>query len=474
MICKNQNKKKDIFVKSCLIFVLFLFCSCTRREAVQKENADLPRIMENGRLTVAANYCSADYFVFKGEPMGFHYEILQELGKYLDVKIEMITGKSFMENLQYLSEGKCDMMISELLTPEDSLLASNILPLYRECQVLVQRKPVRWKKMTDEELKQNLVGNPEDLNGKMVYASGWSSLPDGKDFVEGRHIRFTKLSGIESESLINLVADGELDYAVCSRSVARSVAGSHDNIDIETELGDLSYGWLARTSSHELREEISRWLSDFKKTSKYAVIHQKYHTGNVQAVTVNNEFFAGRTGKISEYDELFKKYSREIDWDWRLLASLVCQESRFKPQARSRSGAYGLMQMMPSTLQYFGIDTTASPEKHIAAGVAYIKYLDKMISPKVENKEERIKFVLASYNIGPGHIFDAQYLAEKYGKNAAIWDNNVDSFLLSKAEPKFYNDPEVRHGKCKGKETFAFVTQILERYEHYRNMNKIQ
>ena len=175
-----------------------------------------------------------------------------------------------------------------------------------------------------------------------------------------------------------------------------------------------------------------------------------------------------KPGAISLYDDIFRKYSAEIGWDWRLLAALVWQESRFIPDIRSRKGAYGLMQLMPATLSYFGADTTATPDQQIAAGVAYIKYLDKIFVQYIADRDERIKFVLASYNSGPGHILDARRLAEKYGKDAGVWDNSVDSFLLNKSDPAFYNDPDVRYGKFYGKETFTFVTQIMEQWKYYK------
>ncbi len=474
MICEKQKKKKVTIVKTGLVIVSVWLWSCTQQPAKQQEVVDLPQIKEKESLVVATNYNPADYFVYKGEPMGFQYEMLTELGKHLGVKIEICTGKSYTENLQYLAQGRCDMIASALQFQDDKFAAVDADTLYMARQVLVQRKPAARKHLTNKEAQQSPVRNPDDLNGKMVYVSGWSPLIDGKDFVRDRHIRFTQLKGIDSESLIGLVADGELDYAVCSRSVARLVADRYKNVDVQTELGELPVGWSVRPESVELRREINRWMTDFKKTAKYAVLYQKYHESKTQQTNAGSKFFAGRTGVISEYDELFKKYSKEIGWDWRLLASLVCQESRFKPTIRSRKGAYGLMQMMPATLEHFGADTASSPEKHIAAGVAYIKYLDKIIAPTVEDEDERIKFVLASYNIGPGHVFDAQRLAEKYGKDSAVWDNSVDSCLLSKADPKFYNDPEVRCGKCRGTETYSFVTKVLERYEHYKNINRIQ
>jgi membrane-bound lytic murein transglycosylase F len=451
-----------------------MLCACARQHQHIEEIVDLPQIKEKEKLVVATCNNSSDYFVYKGEPMGFQYEVLAELSKHLGIKIEFLVGKSYTENLQLLAEGQCDIIASGLLSPKDSLLATNIDTLYMARQVLVQRKPNKWSKMPDGEREARMVRNPEDLKGKMVYASGWSALTDGRDFIPDRHIRFVTLRGIAPDGLIELVADGELDYAICNWSEARLVARSYENIDVLTELGELPVGWLVRPASVELQQEIGKWLSTFKRTTKYAVLYQKYHKSKTIQKNAQSKLFANRTGVISEYDDIFRKYSSEIGWDWRLLAALVYQESRFVPTVRSKRGAYGLMQIMPATMKHFGTDTTASPDRHIAAGVAYIKLLDKMIAPHVADKDERVKFILASYNIGPGHIFDAQRLAEKYGKDADVWDNNVDSCLLSKSDPKFYKDPEVRHGRCSGKETYAFVSQIMERYEHYKNISKIQ
>jgi membrane-bound lytic murein transglycosylase F len=451
---------------------MLTLCACAQKQHIE-ERVDLPQIKEKEKLVAATGNNSADYFVYKGEPMGFQYEILAELSQHLGIKIEFLVGKSYTENLQLLAEGKCDIIASGLLSPTDSLLATNIDTLYMARQVLVQRKPNKWNKMSAEELEERMVRNPEDLNGRMVYASGWSAL-DGRDFIPGRRIRFVTLRGIAPGNLIELVADGELDYAVCNWSEARLFARNYENIDMLTELGELPVGWLVRPASVELQQEIGKWLSTFKRTTRYAVLYQKYHQSQTIRKNAQSKLFANRTGVISEYDDIFRKYSREIGWDWRLLAALVCQESRFVPTVRSKRGAYGLMQIMPATLKYFGADTAASPDRHVAAGVAYIKFLDKMIAPHVQNKDERIKFILASYNIGPGHIFDARRLAEKYGKYADVWDKNVDSCLLRKSDPQFYNDPEVRHGRCIGKETYAFVSQIMERYEHYKNICKIQ
>jgi membrane-bound lytic murein transglycosylase F len=127
------------------------------------------------------------------------------------------------------------------------------------------------------------------------------------------------------------------------------------------------------------------------------------------------------------------------------------------------------MQLMPATAKRFGVDTVSSPRDQIRAGMEFIDWLDKLFSD-VKNPQERVKFVLAAYNIGPGHIIDARNLAKKMGADPNVWSNSVDRWLLSKSDPKYFNDPVVKFGYCRGTETFNYVTEVLERYEHYKNI----
>jgi membrane-bound lytic murein transglycosylase F len=170
------------------------------------------------------------------------------------------------------------------------------------------------------------------------------------------------------------------------------------------------------------------------------------------------------------YDDIIRKYSANIEWDWRLVASLICQESRFNPTVESRRGAFGLMQMMPETAARMGIDSSASPEENIRAGIKYINWLHTVFDPKIADEDERIFFILAAYNAGPGHVLDAMKLAEKNGLDPQKWVGNVEPWLLKKSLPEYYNDEVVRNGKFRGVESVKFVAEIIDRYMHYRNM----
>jgi membrane-bound lytic murein transglycosylase F len=125
---------------------------------------------------------------------------------------------------------------------------------------------------------------------------------------------------------------------------------------------------------------------------------------------------------------------------------------------------------MPGTATRFGADDFTVAEQSLHAGTKYLLYLDKFWRKKIPNKDERIKFILASYNVGQGHVLDAYKLTAKYEGNKAEWDQNVAKFLLHKSTPKYYSDPVVKLGYCRGKEPVKYVKEVFQRYNHYKNL----
>ncbi len=172
--------------------------------------------------------------------------------------------------------------------------------------------------------------------------------------------------------------------------------------------------------------------------------------------------------RVSRYDDLIRVFSDSINWDWRLLASLIWQESRFRPDVVSGRGAYGLMQIMPGTGRNFGIDIKSSPENNLRAGILYITWLYSIFDARIPNEAEKLSFVLAAYNAGPGHVLDAMRLAEKHGMDPQKWEGSVAVWLLKKSEPRYYRDSVVRSGYFRGRESVKFVSEVLGRYEHYK------
>ena len=177
-------------------------------------------------------------------------------------------------------------------------------------------------------------------------------------------------------------------------------------------------------------------------------------------------------GIISHYDDLFKKYAKEIDWDWRLLASLAYKESNFDTTAVSWAGAKGLMQLMPSTARSMGVPPgkEQNAEESVKAAVKYLGITAQSFAEIPE--EERVNFVLASYNSGIGHVLDAMALAEKYGKDPHVWRDNVEKYILLKSNEEYFSDPVCKFGYFRGAETYAFVREVVDRFEQYKQKIK--
>jgi membrane-bound lytic murein transglycosylase F len=442
-----------------------------------KENpvSDLDKIRETGKIAVVTDYNSTNYFIYRGQPMGYQFELLQELADYMGVKLEVTVSNDLSENFEQLLDGKVDLVASNLtITKERKKIVDFTVPHSQACQVLIQRKPDNRKDIRKNLPEKEMIRNQLDLAGKTVYVQSHSShaarLKNLSDEI-GDSIQIIEVEE-DVEMLISKVSTGEIDYTVSDEHVANVNQKYYPNIDVETKVSfPQNMAWAVRKGSTEFRDEINNWLSDFKHTKRFHILYAKYYRNHKSPQIVGSDFYAIHSGKISAYDKAIKKYSREIGWDWRLVASLIYQESRFKPDAVSWAGAYGLMQLMPLTAQRMGVDTTASPVEQIKAGTELIKWLEERFE-RIEDRSERIKFVLASYNVGFGHVVDARNLARKDGKNPDIWDDTVDMYLLKKSDPDFYNDPVVKYGYCRGIETYNYVSQILDRYEHYKNILK--
>lgn len=198
------------------------------------------------------------------------------------------------------------------------------------------------------------------------------------------------------------------------------------------------------------------------------VIYNRYfRSPRTSLLRVNSDYSSLGGNKISRYDEMIKAGAQKLGWDWRLLAAVIYRESKFISNDESWAGARGLMQLMPETARRFGAVNPDDPRQSIKAGVNYFRYLDTFWAKKVSDPEQRLKFVLASYNAGLSHIMDARKLAKKYGKDPAVWDD-VEFYLLKKSDRKFYRDPVVTAGYCKCEEPVNYVKNVLQTFDEYK------
>ena len=173
--------------------------------------------------------------------------------------------------------------------------------------------------------------------------------------------------------------------------------------------------------------------------------------------------------KISPYDSLIKVWSDSAALDWRFVSAVIYHESRFKHDAVSKRGATGLMQMMPSTAEYFGADSLLDASESVMAGTRYLRSLYNRYGSVAADEKERMKLTLAAYNAGGGRVKDLINYARYRGKDPGYWENIVSVIPEMSADSILFVDT-VKLGKFKGVETIAYVKAVMARYEKFKRI----
>ena len=471
-----------------LLFVLITFLNCKSEVKKKSMNElasveepvmfDLSDIKKAGVLRAITTYSPTGYFLYRGQTMGFEYEMLERFAEYIEVDLEIIVAKNVDSVITMLNRGDGDLIALGLtITNDRKEKVSFTDPYLITHQSLVQRKPYNWRKMTLDNIKKQLASDVVEIIGDTVSvrkeSSYYSNLVELSEEL-GDTIYINILPGeLTDEETIRMVSEGEIKYTIADNNIAKVYSSSFANIDISTPVSlSQRLAWAVRKSSPELLDTINAGLASLKKKSDYNVIYKKYYENRRQFNRrIDSEYFTSSSGKISKYDEMVKKYSKDLGWDWVLVKSLIYQESMFKHTGKSWAGAKGLMQLMPATAKELGVTNVHDPDQNIRAGTKYLKrmygYWDN-----IPDTIQRIKFAMASYNCGYGHVKDAQRLAIKFNKDSLSWDNGVDYYVLNLSKPEFYNDDLVEYGYARGREPYEYVDEIFVRYENYKDFIK--
>ena len=472
-----MKKHSYIFALVLLILLFSLLQSCSSKDE-KEEEVKIENLRDN-KLVALTGYNAYSYFIYKGQPMGFEYELVKKLAEHLNVSLEVKISSSIEEMFKLLNSGEGDLIAFNLTITKERLEKVDFTkPINTTKQVLVQRKPKDWRKMKLHEIEKLLIRDPAELIGKTVFVRRSSAyvqrLINLSDELGGDINVVEAEPELTIEDLIARVDSGAIEYTISDDNIAHLNTVYYRNIDVETDISlSQRIAWALEKKSDDFEADVNKWLDSMKATVDFAVIYKKYFTNRYAfKKRVTSDYFSNTGGGISKYDDLIKKYSELVGWDWRLGSSLVYQESQFNPNTKSWAGAVGLMQLMPNTAKQVGITNLKNPEQNIKGGFKYLAYLDNLWKETITDSTERIKFVLASYNVGPGHITDARNLTEKYEGDPNIWFDNVEVYLKLKSKPKYYNDEVVKRGYARGRETVKYVKEILERYGQYKQLIK--
>ncbi len=413
---------------------------------------DLEGIRKRGSLRLLALPHVGSFFLQDGAPRGFEYELLHRFAEEQGLALEIVSPRTPEELTEWLLAGRGDVLAAN---PEAPLAANARIASTRA----VARVEMVVAARDDDPRPVREMG---DLAGRTLVARRGGAeaalATQLADAVEGLTLEWAD-GAIGSTALIAGVGEGRYDLALVPSHLVTVERHAGRRVDAALRLENADLVWSVRASSPKLRTALDAYLARAYRGAEYNVLWRKYFR-NGQAVARAVQ----RPGRLSPWDGEVRHWAAVHDLDWRLVVALMHQESRFQPEVVSPSGAAGLMQIVPETATELDLVDLHDPEESIRAGTRYLRWLLELYDEDL-SLVTRLRFALASYNAGPGHVADARKLAATIGLDPDRWYDHVERAMLLLEQPEYYAN--ARCGYCRGSETVRYVREIDRRYRLY-------
>ncbi len=425
-------------------------------------------------LHAATLYGPTSYFNYRGQEMGFDYENLKQFAQDEGMVLDLKVAPSLKSLLNMVTSGEVD-------------LAAYPIPQIEEYSDIVRHcghREVTWQVLVQPQSEEP-IKDVTELVGKTIYVEKDSKYEYrinnlNQELGGGINIIPISKDTLITEDMIEMVDKGEIPLTIVDSDIAALNHSYFPHLDVNLKVSlDQYSSWAVRNDCDSLAAKLDRWEKRKETSEMLKNVYRKYFEISKESplYETTEKMFGLKLKKgdaLSPYDALFKRHSSTAGLDWRLLAAIGFNESRFNSNIVSWAGARGVMQLMPATARAMGVNNLETPDNNILAAARLLKKLDESLADKITDPTERLKFVVASYNCGLGHVYDSIALAEKYGLNPQVWTGSVSEAALMKSRPQYYNDPVVRNGYFRGRETVDFVERVMNVYEYYKGINNSQ
>lgn len=418
--------------------------------------SQLEQIRMQGTLTVVTRNSPTTYFEDRTGATGYEYELAQAYADYLGVELRIVVANSLNDVFTTLDSGKADFAAAGLNATAERERWYRFSEPYQEVseQIVYRRNAQRPMAL------ENLLG------GMMVIESGSSHSTALKDVQAEQlpELSWSESSEMDTTDLLQMVADGEIDYTIVNSNEFNVVQAYFPNVAIAFDLTENQP--LAWAFPHQRDESIYQSAMHFfqnrQTINAMATLNERYYSHLDELDYIGAKRFLRQTSrKLDTYKAEFVEAAHKSGFDWRLLAAVGYQESHWDPQATSRTGVRGLMMLTLDTAAYLGVTDRLDPQQSITGGSNYLSLLRERLGTQVE-EPDRTWLTLAAYNVGYGHLQDARRLAYEMGGNPNLWRDVKETLPLLSQSRYFRN---TRHGYARGWETVDYVQNIRRYYD---------
>ena len=413
----------------------------------------LDKIIKNKELNVVLLNAPSTYYIGIDGAQGFEYELLKAYAKHLDVDLKIIAANTVKEAIRLGKNENIHIVSASLTKTPKRKKEFNFGPSYFEVQeqVICNR---------DMSIKKTIPRNIEELAGLNIKVGEDTSYSETiRSLIkEGYEINATFTSAYSTEELLEQVSSNKIDCTIADSNIYALNLRYYPEIDMAfTISGREQLAWVLAPNSTELEADMYSWLNDFNQRGKMVELKDHYYSFVKFFDYYDNKMFYKRIkNRLPKYKKYFINAAKKYEMPWTLLAAIAYQESHWNPHAKSFTGVRGIMMLTKNTAKLLGVTNRLNVKQSIVGGTRHIKQMIKFVPENVTG-ENRLKFALAAYNVGMGHIYDARRLAKRLGYNQDIWsDLKLVLPLLSKK--KYYKT--LKYGYARGEEPVKYVESI--------------
>ena len=415
----------------------------------------LEKIKQRGKLNVVLLNSPSCYYIGVNGPTGFEYDLVKNYAKHLGVKLHIITVHTVKEALSYANKKDIDIISAGLTKTPQREKKYNFGPPYYEVQEqLVCNRELKKQNRFPKDL--------EDLEDVFIVVGEETSYAETLEKLqsEGYDINASFVDDASTEELLEQVSKQKIDCTIADSNVYAINLRYFTNLSLAFNVSPTEQlAWIIPFGATKLQADMYEWITGLYQSGKMIELKDHYYSYVFLFDYYDKTMFYKRVKKrLPKYIKLFKEAAKKYDLPWTLIAAQSYQESHWNPKATSFTGVRGLMMLTNATARMLGVKNRLNPKESVFGGVKHLKELMRIL-PKEITGENRIKFALAAYNIGRGHVLDAMELAKKMNKNPYSWAD-LKQVLPKLSQKKYYK--HLKYGYARGSEPVRYVEAIYD------------
>ncbi|BBA34496.1 membrane-bound lytic murein transglycosylase F [Methylocaldum marinum] len=439
-------------------FLVYLFLTASVSGCAQETSRPLPqlkRIKQAGELRVVTRYGPSTYYESINGAVGLEHDLAELFAKRLDVKVRFIVADSAKQAIQTLDEGRADVAAAGLLVDAVRKRKLRFAPPYRVLteQILYSSSRPRPATITDL------------ADGVLEVSAGSSHINTLKGLRRShRNLNWQVNFDHDVHELLFLVSEGLVDYTVANSDQALIMRRYYPKLQVAFDIGKTrELAWaLPMSEDASLYDETARFFREIKENRTLDQVIDRYY-GHAEAfdVALDRSLRRDFRTRLPKFRPLFVQAGRQYGIDWRLLAAIAYQESKWHSTAVSAEGVRGMMMLTGVTAKQLKVTDRFDPAQSIRGGASYLRQTLANMPPEIEDPD-RTWLALAAYNLGYGHIADARKLVAARGGDPDKWIE-IKKVLPLLGKPYWYR--KTKYGKARGRVAVHYVNSIRRYYD---------